>query len=136
MPDLPKDLAGALERTEDAVQRLARTVDFNEATLRRVAVAISVGLAGLILDLVLTVAVGWGYFGVTSNQDKISDLQESAQVETERNRSAQCAVNALLLQFAPRTTVNPSYTEEQRAQQIQAYQTLRQISADLGCPGQ
>ncbi|WP_280448477.1 hypothetical protein [Nocardia brasiliensis] len=127
MPDRA-ELAAALKDTEDAVERLSKTVDLTQSTLRKIKAAFAIGMVAVVLAL----AVG-GF--VWNNQNRINHLQDSMQVETNRNREAQCAMFALFLQYAPRTTTNPAYTEEQRAQQLQAYATLRQISVDLGCPG-
>lgn len=133
MPDRANDLTVALGKTEKAVNRLSATVGVHESTLKRVSVASAVAMVGLLLDLTLTILVGLGLAGVNHNQDRINELQDRVLIENARNKSAQCAFIALFLQFEPRTTVNPTYTEEQRAQQKEAYTTLRQIGADLGC---
>lgn len=135
MPDMT-GIREALEQANDAVTVLSDRLDLQEGTTRRIKRANRIVLFSVLFDVALTLAVGYGLLGVDRNQGRINDLQETLQVQTERNRTAQCAVNALFLQFEPRTTVNPSYTDEQRAQQVQAYATLRQIGADLGCPGQ
>jgi len=143
MPDQKSELAQALTDAEAAVRDLSEKVTLNEAATARANTAASrarfaskAALFGILLDMVLTVLVWWGLIGVDQNQGRINDLQVQQQEQVERNRTAQCAVNALLLQFEPRTTTNPAYTEEQRAEQRQVYATLRQISRDLGCPGQ
>lgn len=133
MPDRATELTVALQKSERAVNNLAETVGVHESTLNRVKITSAVALVGLLLDLTLTVLVGFGLAGVDRNQDRIADLHAKVLAETERNTTAQCAFIALFLQFAPRTTNNPSYTEEQRARQVQAYETLRGIGRDLGC---
>ena len=127
MPDRATDLAQSLKDAEEAVKELGRKVDVTEATSRRAkfasaaaVVAAAAALIGVVMAVVLTARV-------EANQERIAELNE-------RNRTAQCAVNSLFLQFEPRTTTNPAYSEEQRAQQLEAYKTLRRISADLGCP--
>lgn len=134
MPDRATELATTLNRTEAALNALSKTVGINEKATRKAKFAANAALAGIVLDMVLTVVVGWGLFGVNHNQTRINQLQSQLQSETERNRTAQCAQNRLFLQFEPRTTTNPSYSEEQRAQQVRLYATLRQIVADLQCP--
>lgn len=129
MPDRATELAQALADAEEAVRDLSEKVSVNEAATTRAKRAARLALCGIGFDLLLTALIGFGLFGVDTNQDRINNLNE-------RTRTAQCAVNALLLQFEPRTTTNPAYTEEQRAEQRQVYGTLRQISNDLGCPGQ
>lgn len=148
MPDRGTELTQALRDTEDAVRELSEKVDINEATAAaaktaaedartaayKSARASRVALAGWVFGTILTVAVGLVVLGVERNQDRIDELQRVQTAETDRNRQGQCAVNALFLQFEPRTITNPGYTEDQRRQQIAAYATLKQISADLGCP--
>lgn len=126
MPDKATELATALQNTENALNDLSAKVGVNERTARSARFAAKLALVGFMLDMILTVAVGWGLFGVNSNQSRIDELQA-------RNKQSTCAMVALFLQFEPRTTTSPSYTEEQRALQLKAYQTLHQISEDLGC---
>lgn len=133
MPDRATELATALQNTEDALNALSTKVGVNERTARSAKLAARLALIGFVLDIALTVFVGLGLFGVNHNQDRINSLQTALQVETDRNKESTCAMIALFLQFEPKTTTNPSYTEEQRAQQTQAYQTLHQISDALGC---
>jgi hypothetical protein len=128
MPDRA-ELAAALKDTENAVERLTKTVNLTQSTLRKIKAAFAVGMIAVVLALCV------GGF-VWHNQSRINALQDQIQVETDRNREAQCAMFALFLQYAPRTTTNPAYTDEQRAQQMQLYQKLRQINSDLGCPKQ
>ncbi|MEU2106510.1 hypothetical protein [Nocardia sp. NPDC019255] len=133
MPDRATELATTLQATEQAVRELSQQVGINEVAVRRAKFAAKAALVGIVLDSILTVLVGLGLFGVDHNQDRINDLQTTQQVETQRNKAAMCAFITLFLQFEPRTTTNPAYSEQQRAQQIQAYGTLRQIGLDLGC---
>lgn len=140
MSDPKSELAQALTDAEAAVRDLSEKVTLNEAATARANTAASrarfaskAALFGIVLDMVLTVLVWWGLIGVDTNQDRINTLQAQQQEQTDRTRTAQCAVNSLLLQFEPRTLSNPSYSEEQRAEQRRVYDTLRQINADLGC---
>src|SRR6266702_2392115 len=127
------ELAEALERTEAALTDVSNTVEIHQATLHRGKVAFAVAIAGLILDISLTVLVGWGLFGVNHNHDRINTLQAAVQLETDRNNASQCAVIALFLQIAPKMLANSAYTPEQHAVQAQAYQTFQRIGQDLGC---
>lgn len=143
MPDRATELAQVLRDTERAVRELSDKVDVNEDAVREAktaarsaSLASKLALAGWVFDGILTVAIGFGLLGVDHNQDRVNQLQTDLQEQTERNRTAQCAVNGLFLQFEPRTLTNPSYTEEQKELQRQLYATLRQISTDLGCPKQ
>lgn len=129
MSDLAGELTAALTSAEAAITRLSETVDVHQSALWRIKFAFA-------LMTVLVVLVGYGLYAVNQNQDRINELQTALQVETDRNKSAQCAMVLLFLQFESRTTVNPSYSEEQRALQKQAYKTLRQIGTDLGCAPQ
>ncbi|MFE7798995.1 hypothetical protein [Nocardia sp. NPDC057440] len=129
MPDRASELATTLKNTENAVRELSAQVNLNEQAVRSAKFASRAALVGIAFDMLLTAVVGWGLFGVDNNQDRIDELQS-------RNKRSTCAMVALFLQFEPRTTTNPGYTEEQRAQQVTAYQTLRQISHDLGCAEQ
>lgn len=133
MPDRATDLAKTLGRAEEAVKELSKKLEVNETAVKRAKFAATAALCGIAFDLLLTVLIGWGLFGVGTNQDRINSLQMQQQEQTERTKTAQCAVNALLLQFEPRTLSNPSYTEEQREEQRRVYQTLREINANLGC---
>lgn len=133
MPDRATQLAQSLQDAEQAVRDLSEKVNVNEATIRRAKFAATAALWGIGFHLLLVVLIGWGLHEVDANQHRIEDLQQTQQAQTERNRTAQCAVNALLLQFEPRTLSNPSYTEEQRREQIRVYETLRSINRDLGC---
>jgi hypothetical protein len=133
MPDRATELAATLQATENAVRELSAQVSINEAAVKRARRASKLALIGLAADTILTVMFGLGLFGLNHNQDRINDLHHQLEVETVRNKEAQCAMVLLFLQFESRTTTNPSYTEAQRAQQVQAYQTLRQIRDDLGC---
>jgi hypothetical protein len=126
MPERIAELTAALAGAERAIITLSETVDVHQSTLRRVKFAFA-------LLLTLTALVGVGLYGVYHNQDRINHLQTALQVETERNKSSQCAMIALFLQFEPRTISNPSYTEEQRALQAQAYASLKDNSNKLGC---
>lgn len=129
-------LDALVDRLDEVVARLdsvTEKVDLHESTVRGANFASRTALVGLVADMILTVLVGVGLFGVDQNQGRITDLQTQLRIETDRNRAAQCAVNALFIQFEPRTLSNPTYSEEQRQQQKAAYATLRQISADLGC---
>lgn len=134
MPDRATDLAQSLKDAEAAVKELGQKVDVTEATSRRAkfasAAAVFASAAALIGFVAVLVLIG----RVNANQEHISDLQTAQQESTERNRRGQCAMNQLFLQFEPRTTTNPTYSAEQRALQLEAYKTLRQISHDLGCP--
>lgn len=132
MPDLT-ELAEALERTEGLLHDVADMVDIHQTTLHRGKVAFTMAIVGLVADLTLTVFLGWGLFGVNHNQDRINSLQSAVQLETDRNKTSQCAVVTLFLQIAPKMIANPGYTPEQHALQAQAYQTLQQIGQDLGC---
>jgi hypothetical protein len=134
MPDRASELATTLKNTESAVRELSAQVTINEAATRRAKFASKAALVGIVLDMLLTVLVGWGLLGVDHNQARLDELQAAQTAETNRNREAQCAMVLLFLQFEPRTTTNPSYSDDQRRQQVEAYQTLRQISSDLGCP--
>jgi hypothetical protein len=133
MPDRATELATTLKNTEQAVRDLSNQVSINETAVRRARRASTLALVGITLDMILTVLFGLGLFGLNHNQDRINQIQTQQRIETERNTAAQCAFISLFLQFEPRTTTNPSYTDQQRAQQIQAYTTLRQIGVDLGC---
>lgn len=133
MPDRATELAKTLAGAEAAVRELSEKVSINEAATMRAKRAAWLALGGIAFDLVLTFLIGWGLFGVDTNQDRINELQVDQTMQTDRNRTAQCAVNALLLQFEPRTLSNPAYTEQQREEQRQVYATLRQINRDLGC---
>lgn len=124
----------ALAAVENALEALTEKVSFDEAMLRRVKRTAIVAAIGVVLDITLTVLITWGLAGVSNNQARINQLQAALQSETDRNRTAQCAMVALFLQFEPRTLSNPTYTEEQRDQQKQAYATLRGIAHDLQCP--
>lgn len=128
MPDRAElsSLRAALEETSEAVGRLASTTRVHQATLRRVKVAIAVAAIAVLVALAVAVFV-------YRNQQRLDHLQAAMQVETDRNKSSQCAMIALFVQFEPKTTTNPNYTGEQRQQQLQAYQTLRGIAHDLGC---
>lgn len=129
MPERVAALVEALADTERAVDSLADKINVHDKTLLRVKIAGVLAAAGIAIALGLGVAV-------VENQAKINHLQTALSQETERNKNAQCAVDALFLQFEPRTLANPSYTDEQKQLQKQLYATLRQISADLGCPKQ
>lgn len=126
MSEQAGELAAALASAEAAITRLSETVDVHRSTLLRVKIVFAMALAGLVL-------VAFGLLGVQYSQGRINDLQTTLQLETNRNHEAQCAMVLLFLQFESRTTTNPGYTAEQRALQVQAYKTLRQIGADLGC---
>lgn len=132
MPDRA-ELTLALERSEQAVERLTTAVDVHESTLFRVKIVSGIALAGFILDLTLTVLVALGLAGLGHNQDRINELQSEVSADTARNQRAQCAIIALFSQYESRTTKSPNYSEEEKAQQAKAYATLRQIGADLGC---
>lgn len=136
MPDRATDLAKTLGKAEEAVKELSAKLTVNETAVKRAKFAATAALCGIAFDMLLTVLIGWGLFGVDTNQDRINNLQMQQQEQTDRTKTAQCAVNALLLQFEPRTLSNPSYTEGQRAEQKRVYDTLRQINTDLGCTGQ
>lgn len=127
MPERVAGLVTALANTERAVDSLADKINVHDKTLLRVKIAGVLAGAAIALALGLSVAV-------MQNQNNISDLQTGLHQETERNKNAQCAVDALFLQFEPRTAASPFYTEDQKQLQKQAYATLRQISTDLGCP--
>ncbi|MFI5542082.1 hypothetical protein ACIA5H_37575 [Nocardia sp. NPDC051900] len=133
MPERIPALQTALAQAQTAIEKLSKKVDLDEHTLRRTKRTARLALFSVVLDLTLTALVGWGLVGVNDNQDRITTLQSTVQIETERTKTALCAVITLFLQFEPRTISNPTYTEEQRAQQVQAYQVLRQIDRDLGC---
>jgi cell division protein FtsN len=133
MPDRATELAATLENTEKAVRQLSETVNVTEASARRSKTASMLALVGIACCIVLTAIVGWGYFRIDHNQDRINTLQATQTLETGRNREAQCAIIELFLQFEPRTLSNPTYSEQQRYQQIAAYQTLRQIRTRLEC---
>lgn len=133
MPDRANDLTMALEKTEKAVDRLSATVGVHESTLKRVSVTSAVAMVGLLLDLTLTILVGLGLAGVNHNQDRINTLSAQVQADTVRNQQAQCAFIALFSQFESRTTKSPNYSDEEKALQTKAYETLRQIGTDLGC---
>lgn len=133
MPERIPAIQQALADTEAALKELTGQVDFDEATLRRTKNTARVALFGLILDITLTVFVGWGLVGVNHDQTRINELQASVQAEADHSRLAQCAIITLFLQFEPKSLANPNYTAEQRALQVQAYQTLRQIGDNLGC---
>lgn len=130
IPALQKSLADA----EAALEELSNTVRVDEATLRRTKNTARVAVFGLLLDITLTVMVGWGLAGVNSNQDRVNQLAATVQSETDRNKSAQCAVNSLLLQYASRSMTSPAYTPEQHQAQTQAVETLKKIGTDLQCP--
>lgn len=133
MPDR-SELAEALERTQAVLEELTGKVEIHQTTLRRNKIALRLAVFGLVLDMTLTVLVGWGLFGVGGNQAKINQIQATQQTETDRTQSAECAFVTLFLQFEPKTINNPAYTADQHAIQAQAYSTLRQIGADLQCP--
>src|SRR5690606_24768266 len=113
--------AKSLQDAESAVRDLSEKVNVNEATTKRAKFAATAALWGIGLHLVLVALIGWGLYQVDTNQHRIRDLQQTQQVQTDRNKTAQCAVNALLLQFEPRTLSNPAYTEEQRQEQMRVY---------------
>lgn len=133
MPDRATQLAQSLQDAENALRDLSEKVTVNQATARRAKFAAKAALWGLGFHLILVALIAWGLYLVDTNQDRIEDLQQTQQVQTDRTRTAQCAVNALLLQFEPRTLSNPAYTEEQRQEQMRVYDTLRHINRDLGC---
>lgn len=133
MPDRIPRIEQGLNDAVDALNALSEQVNLDESTLRRVKVVAGVAVFGLILDITLTVLVGWGLFGVNQNQDRINELQYSVKQEADRSRAGQCAVITLFLQFEPKTLANPAYTDEQKTLQAQAYTTLKQIAHDLEC---
>lgn len=133
MPDRIPSLQKALVAVEGALDTLMEKVSLDEATLRRLKRLTVVLTCSVIFDVALTVLVGWGLAGVTTNQARINELQSSVQQEADRSRTAQCAVITLFLQFEPKTLANPAYTDEQKALQTQAYTTLTQIAKDLEC---
>jgi hypothetical protein len=134
MPERIPALQNSLAAAEAALEELSTAVRLDEQTLRRTRNTARVAVFGLLLDITLTVLVGWGLVGVTDNQTRVNNLQSALQAETDRNSKAQCAFIALFLQFEPKTINNPAYTPEQHALQAQAYTTLRQIGTDLQCP--
>ncbi len=133
MSEKAQDLARALANAEAAVKDFGDKLTVNEAAVKRAKFAATAALCGIVFDLLLTVLIGWGLGEVDTNQDRINELQTDQTIQTDRNRTAQCAVNALLLQFEPRTLANPAYTAEQREEQVRVYDTLRGINHDLGC---
>lgn len=134
MSDRIPVLQEALASVEKALKALTDKADLTAVALRRVKRVTVLTVAGLILDFTLTLAVGWGWNTVHANQVRLNDLAASVQLESDRNKTAECAMVALFLQFEPKTLANPGYTPEQHTQQIQAYETLRQIARDLQCP--
>ncbi|MEV0357094.1 hypothetical protein AB0H71_13635 [Nocardia sp. NPDC050697] len=117
------------------MQELTEKISINEAAIRRAKFAANTALVAFVLALVGIALIGLGLFRIDSNQDQINTLQSEQQVQTDRNKIATCAMVALFLQFEPRTLSNPAYTEEQKAEQVQAYARLRQTGIDLGCEG-
>jgi hypothetical protein len=134
MPDRIPALQESLAAVDAALEELSKTVRLDEQTLRRTRNTARLAVFGLLLDITLTVLVGWGLVGVSDNQSRVNSLQAAIQSETDRTQKAECAFIALFLQFEPKTTSNPAYTPEQHALQAQAYATLRQIGTDLQCP--
>lgn len=134
MPDRIPALQAALEAVENALGALTEKTDLTEAALRRLRRVTVLTILGLVLDFTLTLAVGWGWNTVSNSQERVNELAAAVRAESDRNKTAECAVITLFLQFEPKTLANPAYTAEQHAQQEQAYATLRQISRDLQCP--
>lgn len=134
MADRILELTHALTQTHETLEDLADRVEVQQGTLRRVRRTTALTIIGLILDISLTVLVGWGLNGVNDNQDRINQLTVALKTETDRNRSGQCAVVSLFLSLQPQVQKNPAYTPDQRATQQTAFTTLAQIGRTLECP--
>jgi len=141
MPDRIPVIQQALADAVTAIDQLDEKLTLDEVTLdevksttRRLKVTTAITLMSVLLDIALTVLVGWGLFGLNHNQARINQLQAAVQSEADRGRAGQCAMVTLFLQFEPKTLSNPSYTDEQKGLQTQAYTTLRQIALTLECP--
>lgn len=134
MPDRIPELHDTLTRTQQTLENLAGRVDVQQVTMRRVRRTTVLTIIGLVLDISLTVLVGWGLFGVHGNQDRVGQLQTALQTETNRNRTGQCAVIDLFLSLRTQMQKNPNYTDAQRAIQLQAFTQLARVSQTLECP--
>lgn len=120
-------LTTAVAELSTAVGRLAT----NQTRMRHVIYAT---IAGVMLDLVLTVVVSVLF----SNQREVSNQisEANSRIETVQRRTSDevlCPLYKVLLSFEPRASTSPTITPEERQARVEAYDVVRQGYVVLGC---
>lgn len=84
-------------------------------------------MISVVLDIVLSAAIIVGGYFIDHNQDEIAKLQEKQRASAQVTRDAQCALINLFLQSEANVKKNPTYSEEQKAQQVESFVVLHRL---------
>lgn len=117
--------AERMQRELAEQQRLMRRQQKHTRTQRGVNLALS---ASLVLDLVLSVLIGFGFLRVDSNADKIQQIQQRTDNEVL------CPEKRFWLSLLDRTPERPDDTPEQIRTRTDFRRLLNESVDTLNCP--